>query len=292
MVSDRTRQFFVLRAGALTTVQDSGRRGLAHLAVPRAGALDPAAYELANRLVGNRPGAAALETTFDGVALRASSPCQVVVTGAIAPVTVEGRSAGWGVPIALSAGQRLDVGQALRGVRCYVAVSGGITLDAVLGSRSSDLLSGLGPPVIHSGMRLPIGEVQGPPARMDYAPYPSPPDHLELPLHLGPREEWLEDEALDLLFSSTWNVSDRSNRIGMGLDGPPLRRRVLSELPSEGLVLGSLQVSADGRPIVFLADHPTTGGYPVVGVIPEPEIWRCAQAMPGLPVRLRRGRSS
>ncbi|MFE3285855.1 biotin-dependent carboxyltransferase family protein, partial [Streptomyces sp. NPDC059233] len=141
----------VIRPGALTTVQDRGRPGHAHLGVPRSGALDTAAHALANRLLGNPADAAALETTLDGVALRALAATTVAVTGAPCSVRVDGRPVAWGAPVRLAPGAELEVGRAESGLRSYVAVRGGLAVAPVLGSRSADLLSGLGPPVLTAG---------------------------------------------------------------------------------------------------------------------------------------------
>lgn len=150
-------ELLVVRPGPLTTVQDLGRRGVAHLGVPRAGALDEPALRAANRLVGNEPGAAGLETTLGGVALRALGPAVVAVTGAPSPVRVDGRAAAWGAPVAVPAGAVVEVGPATAGVRGYLAVAGAIAVPPVLGSRSADLLSGLGPAPLVAGDRLPVG---------------------------------------------------------------------------------------------------------------------------------------
>ncbi|MGH9114382.1 MAG: allophanate hydrolase subunit 2 family protein, partial [Acidimicrobiales bacterium] len=177
------REVVVTRSGSLTTVQDGGRPGLAHLAVPPSGPLDRPAWRLANRLVGNPEDAAALETTLTGVGLRACASVVAAVTGAPAPVAVDGRPEGWGVPIAVAPGQVMDVGLAIAGVRSYVALSGGITVGTVLGSRATDSLSGLGPPRLEPGCRLPLGRVHGPAPAVDFAPYPFPPEQLSLVLH-------------------------------------------------------------------------------------------------------------
>ena len=302
-------ELLVVRPGALTTVQDAGRPGLAHLAVPRSGALDGPAYALANQLVGNPAGAAVLETTLDGVAVRCPAGAVVAVTGSAARVTVGGEPARWGEAVRVPAGAVVDVGRAVGGVRSYLAVCGGIAVQPVLGSRSRDLLSGLGPPVLRAGMRLPLGAApptaqpptaQPPtaqpagarPAGAEHAPAAQAPAAagepagiLTLGLQLGPREDHLTARALRLLAGETWTVSPDSNRIGLRLAGPALRRRLRAELPSEPMVLGAVQVPGDGAPVVFLADHPTTGGYPVVGVVAGPDLQRCAQARPGARVR-------
>lgn len=275
----------VLRAGALTTVQDLGRPGHAHLGVPRSGALDRPAALLANRLVGNGTSAAVLETTLTGCALRPRSTLTVAVTGAPCSVTVDGRPAAWGAPVRVPAGAVLDIGPARSGVRSYVALGGGIATEPVLGSRSTDLLSGLGPAPLADGTVLPLGASADPHARVDVAPQPAPPTELALRVTLGPRADWCTPQALKTLTTRAYRVSPASNRIGLRTEGPALERAVPGELPSEGLVLGAVQVPPDGRPVVFLADHPTTGGYPVVAVVREADLWAAAQAVPGTPVR-------
>jgi biotin-dependent carboxylase-like uncharacterized protein len=274
-----------VRGGALTTVQDLGRPGFAHLAVPRSGALDVPAMRLANRLVGNPENAAVLETTLDGVAVKAKKLCYMAITGAIADVRVDGRHAAWGLPLPIRPGEVIDIGPARHGVRSYLAVSGGITVAPTMGSRSTDLLTGLGPAFVRTGSVLPLGPVVGQPARIDYAPYRLPGGELNLTCYLGPRDDRITEGSISLLRSATWTVSAQSNRIGLRLEGPTLRWRTNNELLSEGLVLGSVQVPADGQPVVFLADHPTTGGYPAIGVIPAPDIWLCAQAAVGSTIR-------
>ncbi|WP_228521757.1 5-oxoprolinase subunit C family protein [Nocardioides islandensis] len=277
------RALTVVDAGPLTTVQDAGRPGLAHLGVPRSGFLDDHAARLANRLVGNEPGAALLETTLGGVTLRTGEAVTVAVTGAVADVLVDGRGAPWSEPLSVPAGAVLAVGPARSGVRTYVAVAGGIEVDPVLGSRSTDTLSGLGPPVVADGDVLPVGAGRRPrPADVPRLPA------VDGPLRVtpGPRESWVEG-GVRRLAEAGWTVAADSNRVALRLHGEPLQRAVEGELPSEGLVLGAVQVPPDGQPLVFLADHPTTGGYPVVGVLHPDDLWRCAQLRPGEPVSLR-----
>ncbi|MBP2580794.1 biotin-dependent carboxylase-like uncharacterized protein [Streptomyces sp. PvR006] len=282
------RAVVVVRAGALTTVQDLGRAGYAHLGVPRSGALDPAAVRLVNRLVGNPETAAVLETTVDGCALRPRCAVTVAVGGAPCPVRVDGRPAAWGTAVRVPAGAVLDVGAATRGLRGYVAIGGGIAVEPVLGSRSTDLLSGLGPPPAAEETVLPLGPdtgAAGARGPVDAPPWPGPPGELVLRVRLGPRDDWFTAAALRTLVTRAYRVSSAGNRIGLRLDGPALERARHGELASEGMVLGAVQVPPDGRPVVFLADHPTTGGYPVVGVVREADLGRVAQAVPGTPVR-------
>ncbi|MFF4967691.1 5-oxoprolinase subunit C family protein [Streptomyces sp. NPDC003674] len=279
------RALVVVRAGALTTVQDRGRPGYAHLGVPRSGALDPRAAALVNRLAGNPAAAAVLETTVDGCALRPRSTVTVAVGGAPCPVTVGGRPAAWSAPVVVPTGELLEVGAAVAGLRSYVAVSGGIAVEPVLGSRSRDLLSGLGPPPLADGVVLPLGAPTGPPARVDAVPQPGVPDELVLRVTLGPRDDWFTAGALRTLTTHAYRVSPAGNRIGLRTEGPALERARDGELPSEGMVLGAVQVPPDGRPVVFLADHPTTGGYPVIAVVRAADLPAAAQAVPGTPVR-------
>jgi biotin-dependent carboxylase-like uncharacterized protein len=265
-----------VRAGPLTTVQDRGRFGYAHLGVPRSGALDQPAAALANALVGNAASAAVLETTLMGCTLRFGSPARVAVTGATAVVRLDGTVATGVVDV--PAGSVLDVGRATAGLRSYLAVAGGIGAEPVLGSRSTDTLSGLGPPRLVDGMTLPIGSE---PDGSRSAEPPIEPGESTLGVWLGPRDDWFAEPAE--LFAGAYTVSPVSNRVGARLAGRSLTRANAGELPSEGVVLGAIQVPADGQPLIFLADHPTTGGYPVIGVVDD--VTPLAQARPGATVR-------
>ena len=275
----------VLEAGPLTTVQDAGRPGYAHLGVPRSGALDGPAYVLANRLVGNEAGAAALEVTFGGLRLRAREAMSVAVTGAPGAVSVAGRGAGWGQPLTVAAGDVIAVSRPSWGVRSYLAVGGGLAVDPVLGSRSTDVLSGLGPPTVRAGAVLPVGDPTGPVAAVDVALFEPRPDPLVLRVLAGPRDDWFSAEALAAFSTAKFAVATESNRIGVRLAGPRLRTSRGEELASEGMVLGGVQVPPDGQPLILLHDHPTTGGYPVLGVVAADDLPGCAQLAPGDAVR-------
>jgi biotin-dependent carboxylase-like uncharacterized protein len=277
----------VVRAGALTTVQDLGRPGFAYLGVPRSGAVDQPALRTANHLVGNAAGAAGLETTLTGCALRFDAGALVAVTGAPAAVSVDGREAPRGAAVSVPAGALLEVGSATAGVRSYDAVAGGGVVEPVLGSRSTDTLSGLGPPRLTDGTRLPVGDAPTDlPSVTESAPGDSTPTgDPRVRLRAGPRDDWFTPGALEVLASTAWTVSSASNRVAARLDGPALERAVDGELPSEGLVLGAVQVPSDGRPLVFLADHPTTGGYPVIAVVEPEDVPLVAQSRPGALVR-------
>jgi biotin-dependent carboxylase-like uncharacterized protein len=272
--------------GPLTTVQDLGRPGYGHLGVPPGGALDPDALRLANRLVGNPESAAGLETTFGGLALVWEAPGCLAVTGAPAALTVAGRPVPLYAPVPVPAGARVALGAPSAGVRSYLAVAGGVAVAPVLGSRATDLLAGLGPPALSTGDVLPVGGPAGTPSTVDVAPAWRP-GHATLRLHPGPREDWFTAAALELLTSRPYRVTPQSNRIGIRLTGPVLARTRVGELPSEGLVTGAVQVPANGQPVVFLADHPTTGGYPVIGVVDPRDLAVAAQARPGAELAFR-----
>ena len=275
----------IVDAGALTTVQDRGRIGLAHLGVPRAGPLDAPAAGLAQRLVGNGAAAALLETTYSGLTFEAGRALVVAVTGARCEVRVDGRAVAFAEPVSVPAGSRVVVGPAMEGMRSYVAVAGGIAVEPVLGSRSTDTLAWVGPPVVRAGDVLPVGRSTGDPVGVDVDPRRRPAAVLRL--LPGPHGRWFPADALSRLDRATYDVATESNRVGLRLSGRPVERSGAGELPSEGMVLGAVQVPPDGQPVVFLHDHPVTGGYPVVAVVHPDDLPVCAQARPGDVLTLR-----
>ena len=279
------RSLEVTDVGLHVTVQDLGRPGQAHLGVPRSGALDEPAHRLANRLVGNPESAATLECLGGRVAFRTRSAVTVAVTGAQVPVRVDGRDLDWGNGVPVPAGALIEVGDATAGLRAYVAVSGGIEVEPVLGSRATDLLSGVGPAPVEQGDVLPVGTPADKPVPVDVVrPRPA---GRQLRLRLGPREDWFEPDSVEALSGSSYVVGSASNRIGLRLEGEKIRWRSKEELPSEGMVLGAVQVPPNGQPVVFLNDHPTTGGYPVIGVVLADDVPLCAQLRPVDEVTLR-----
>ena len=287
-MTGRWRELLVERAGPLTTVQDAGRSGVAHLGVPPSGAADRGAFGLANRLVGNAVTAAALEVTLGGLVLRPADDVVVAVTGAACPVTVDGRSVGRNAVLQVPGGARLALGTASAGLRAYLAVRGGLAVAPVLGSRSTDLLSGLGPPPLVDGDVLPIGELVDGWPRVDQAPVAEPTGGPVLLRAVpGPRADWLTGDGLARLWSSTWTVAADSNRVGLRLQagGVRLERSRTGELASEGLIRGAVQVPPSGEPVLFLADHPVTGGYPVAAVVIARDADLAGQVRPGQQVR-------
>lgn len=287
----------VLATGPQATIQDLGRSGLAGLGVGRSGAADQPSLRLANRLVGNPETHAAIEVTFGGLAVRFTRAALVAVTGAPCPITPRNsprrHGAGMYAPLHVYAGTELHLGPPSHGMRSYLAVCGGIAVPPVLGSRATDTLARLGPPPLAPGSVLPIGDHRYECPAIDLAPQPSLPDLPTLRALPGPRDHWFAGEALAALcHRDGYLVTPRSNRVGMRLDGPELVRRDQRELPPEPTVAGALQVPPVGQPILFLTDHPVTGGYPVIAVVHRDDLPLAAQARPGQRIRFVLDRSS
>ncbi|WP_403021254.1 5-oxoprolinase subunit PxpB [Salinibacterium sp. GXW1014] len=287
----------VRQAGIQSLVQDLGRAGHASLGVSPSGALDRRSLREANRLVGNEAGAAGIEVAHGGLVVVSRGVTEVAVTGAVGElrlVSAAGESAV--LPrraIALEDGEELHIGAPARGVRAYLAVRHGLEAEVVLGSRSTDTLSGLGPPALAPGTRLSVRRAARGIRVVDTAQspersFPAPSELVVLDVVLGPRSDWFTHDALELLQRQEWHVTPRSNRVGLRLDGAqPLERTVHGELPSEGTVTGAIQVPADGQPVLFLADHPLTGGYPVIGAVASHHLDLAGQLPAGCRVRFR-----
>ena len=235
-----SRSLTVLAPGPLCTVQDDGRPGLAATGVGRSGACDRRSARLANRLVGNPVGAAVLEVVLGGLVLRADGDLVVVTTGARCSEAHNG-------PLLLAAGQELALGVPATGLRTYVAVRGGLDVPPVLGSRSTDLLAGLGPPQVAAGDVLPVGPPAGPAPGVDLAPVADPEaGDVRVAVTPGPRWDWFPPAAHAALLGTPYTMTSESNRIGLRLEGEALQRAVTSELPTEGMTRGALQVPASG----------------------------------------------
>lgn len=287
----------VTAVGLLATVQDLGRHGYLDQGLGTSGVADRSSAALATRLVANEPGSAVLEVLFGGLGVRARGAAEVAVTGAYCALTVTTRSdrtrhAAMYELIELADGDELRLSAPTAGLRAYVAVRGGIAVTPVLGSRSYDSLAGIGPAPLAVGDELPIGDsTAGEPTVDAVAPPWGVGDAapgVVLDALRGPRDDWFAPEALRALRTSTFTVTPASDRVGVRLESATrLERATTAELPSEPMALGSLQVPANGHPIIFLADHPVTGGYPVIAVLTESSIDRAAQLTPGQGVRFR-----
>ncbi len=328
----------VLTPGPQTLLQDLGRPGHGELGVPRSGAADLQALRQANQLVGNPEEAVGFETLYGGLELAVQQTSILSVTGAetsltiitpAAPATSNMAAGSTGqpeqirevplrAPFLIYAGERLRLSTPSRGLRNYVAVSGGVAAPAVLGSAATDLLSGLGPKPVSAGQRFAlVGAPSGFVGIADVArtALPEPGVPATLRFVPGPRDEWFAakhgNPGLEALQSLTWEVSADSNRIGLRCTGPgggqdsaaasevaadsgsgtvtepPIMRTQEGELPSEPVVRGAIQVPPSGQPVVFLADHPVTGGYPVIGVVVSEDLGLAAQLPPGTELRFR-----
>ena len=286
----------IVAPGVQTLVQDGGRHGMAGLGIAPSGALDAPSMRAANRLVGNPVDACVLESLPGGLQLRCHGWATLAVTGAAVPLTLhaaDGRA--WPVPshacVALDDGDTLAFGTPRAGVRSYVAVRGGWQVAPVLGSCATDTLAHIGPPALQAGQRLPVGAVPAAALQATQAaeappPWPRAGDEVVLDVVLGPRTDWFTPEALARLARQPWRVTPQSNRVGMRLEGvQPLPRSRMDELPSEGTVHGAIQVPANGQPVLFLADHPLTGGYPVIGAVASHHLGLAAQIPVGCSVR-------
>jgi biotin-dependent carboxylase-like uncharacterized protein len=277
----------ILRTGPFAVVQDLGRVGLAHLGVGRSGAADRRSHKLANRLVANPDDRATVEVTFGGFSARVhGGDVDIAVTGADTDPTVNGIKFGTNSIHHVRDGQVISLGAPSAGLRTYLAVRGGICVEPVLGSRSYDVMSAIGPSPLQTGDQLPVGEHTNDYPELDQAPVAAITGNVvELLVVPGPRDDWFVDP--DVLVHTDWVASDRSDRVGMRLVGRPLQHRFPDrQLPSEGATRGAIQVPPNGLPVILGPDHPVTGGYPVIGVVIDEDIDKVAQVRPGQRVRL------
>jgi biotin-dependent carboxylase-like uncharacterized protein len=277
----------ILRTGPLALVEDLGRPGLAHMGVTRSGAADRRSHTLANRLVANPDDRATVEVTFGGFSVRVhGDDVAIAVTGADADPSVNGVPFGTNSIQYAHDGQVISLGAPHSGLRSYLAVRGGIDVAPVLGSRSYDVMSAIGPLPLQPGDVLAVGEHTDDFPELDQAPVAAIADDLlELRVVPGPRDDWFADP--DALVHTRWVATDRSDRVGMRLTGRPLAHRWTDrQLPSEGATRGAIQVPPNGLPVILGPDHPVTGGYPVIGVVAEGDIDKVAQIRPGQHVRL------
>lgn len=299
----------ILNPGTQSLIQDLGRRGYGPLGVSAAGALDRASLRRANRLVGNASSAAAIESVNGGLTVEAVGDQVIAVTGAPTTLTIESpswsesdtgsddgaiqpgakRTAPMAAPFALLDGEVLTLGAPESGFRNYVAIRGGADVPEVLGSRSADTMSGIGPAPLVIRQVLPVGNATASTAVANPELQPDFPGAGVTVLDVipGPRADWFDQEALDSLCGQEWLVTPQSNRVGMRLDGTPLKRTREGELPSEGTMAGALQIPPAGLPVLFLADHPITGGYPVIGVVRDEHLDLAAQVPIGGTIRFR-----
>lgn len=274
-----TNDFTVLATGLQTLFQDLGRVGQSALGISESGAMDKTALRSANRLVGNRSDETVLEITQGGFKARANKNLIVAVTGAPCAIEIttnnnEYYEANVYETLHLAKGDEIKLGRPTKGVRSYLAIRGGFNVAPILSSRSFDTLAQVGPLPLAVGQELAINNQTTSQAisvnEMPAFDYPSADDVVVLDVILGPRTDWFTQEAIERLTHQLWQVTAASNRIGLRLLGEqPFERKIQQELPSEGTCIGAIQVPANGQPVLFLNDHPLTGGYPVIGTVCE-----------------------
>lgn len=281
-------------AGLLSLVQDRGRPGHGDIGVTRSGALDRASARAANAAVGNSSSAAVIEN-IGGLRITANVDTVLAVTGAEATVEVSTRSGhkaakALAQPIGLLAGEELAVRPTGTGARNYVAIRGGLATDTVLDSAASDVLSGMGPAPLADGDLLKAGRATRTAADPTILNPADSTNAATLRCVLGPRDDWFAEQTVRDFLSTTWEVSGQSNRIGLRMTGPEgaeLTRDREEELASEGMLPGSIQVPPNGLPVLFLADHPVTGGYPVIATVIPEDMDAAGQLPPGSTVTFR-----
>ncbi|WP_058909811.1 5-oxoprolinase/urea amidolyase family protein [Entomohabitans teleogrylli] len=288
------RVLTILAPGLQTSWQDGGRAGQAGMGVSESGAMDKAAWRCANRIVGNPASTACLEITQGGLRARAERDLVIAITGAPCPIALTAQGQRWqmapGKPLSLAAGDEIALGAPASGLRSYLAVRGGCAVESGLGSASWDSLAGVGPAPLKAGDVLcalpntPLNAVL--PHEGPFVALPKKGDVVTIDLIAGPRTDWFSRQALETLTGQSWLVTAQSNRIGLRLQGDQALERVqLQELPSEGTCCGAIQVPASGQPVLFLNDHPLTGGYPVIGAVAHYHLDLAGQIPPGAWIR-------
>ena len=267
----------VVRPGALTTVQDAGRPASPTSAsrLPGRSTPMPTPWPTAWSATPKRRPCSSPPSTASACVL--TPPSVIAVTGARATVLVDGRPEVWSLPVYIPAGSLVEVGPAEQGVRSYLAVAGGFEVPPTLGSKATDLLSGLGPPALVSGQRLAVGPAQGPPPAIDFAPYRMPPADLVLPLHPGPRHQLVNRAPVSRTCSTDLpGVPEQQSHRVAPLGGAAESPRRPGAAGAEGIVWGSVELLNSRGVLVFLADHPTTGGYPVIAIVDRSAASDCA----------------
>ena len=282
----------ILEPGPLTTVQDTGRPGQLRYGIPPSGPVDRRAFAIANRLVGNDDGAAALECTLIGPRFEAQAACAIAVTGATMPVTVNGAEAPAWATVEVKPGDVVKLAPARAGVRAYLAISGGIDVPAVLGSRATYVrgrLGGLEGRALKREDVLRLGPA--PATRKRLRATPEAISELahepEIRVVLGPQAERFTEDGVAALLGGPYEMLPQSDRMGARLRGPRVRHARGHDIISDGIPLGGIQVPGDGQPIVLLVDRQSTGGYTKVATVCSFDIARVGQVKPGQRLRFR-----
>ena len=287
----------VIIPGALTTVQDAGRYGYQSSGIQTSGVMDHKAYEEANALVGNTGGEAVLEATLFGGMMEVTADTVAAVTGADMEPKVNNVPCGMNRPVLLRAGDTLSLDMAKSGCRSYIAFAGGVDVPVVLGSRSTNMKCRMGG---YKGRPLQTGDafetgLWGEEAAERYEEvrdrsfpaeaYTSP---IEVRVIEGPQAEYFTEKGKETFYSARYTISDQSDRMGYRLEGEAIESVYGTDIISDGIAFGAVQVPASGRPIVLLADRQTTGGYAKIATVCSFDIPRLVQGKPGDTVCFRR----
>lgn len=274
----------VLQPGLLSLLQDAGRIGQAALGLTTGGPIDPQAFDLANRLLGNSPGTTAIEVNFGGLMLEADGDLQIAVTGATLPLELAGEARQMWQVLDVAAGTRISLGFSDTGCRSYLAVAGGFQVEASFGSTATVVREGIGGMhgrALKKDDLLPVS-ASAPVRRHWLPPAQRPTYHHRATLRVIPGYQEHNFSRLDQrrFFSADYAVSDRCDRMGYRLEGPVVRADI-DGIVSEGIALGAIQFPADGQPIVLLNDRQTIGGYPKIGCLFSVDCAVLGQLRPG-----------
>ncbi len=286
----------VISTGPLSLIEDLGRIGFGRQGVGRSGSFDRGSHRQAQRLVGNDDAAAGIEVLLGGLSFRLMSDAVIAATGARVELSVDGRSIAQDTAEMVRAGQVVKLGRCTNGLRSYLAIAGGLDVDATLASRSTDLLSGLGPPALNAGDQIPVGtpmirsklrQVTSAGTRVPTSVNRQVTADVSCTLRItvGPRDDWFSTGALTRFLNASYVVDPASNRVGVRLRGAQIFRGEHRELPSEPTIPGAIQIPPNGLPLVFGPDAPVTGGYPVIAVVVDDDLDLLAQCRPGETIR-------
>ncbi len=289
-----------INGGLMTTVQDLGRYGMQAGGMQVSGCMDAVAARIANELVGNDAGCALLETTYLGPELEFTEKALVAVAGGEPDVQVDGKAVSSYKAIVVQPGQHLKVNAQKKGMRAYIAVAGGLDVPEVLGSRCTNLklkIGGIAGRKLQAGDEIPVGApgeyalaaLEGRKAlRQDAVGFGSGQSEvLEIRAVAGPQEDYFSPEEYAKLQQEIYTISNESDRMGYRLEGRPVEKTRQQDLITDGIVFGSVQIPPNGQPIIMLADHQTTGGYPKIATVATVDLPKLAQAMPGTKLQFK-----
>jgi antagonist of KipI len=279
--------------GLLTTIQDFGRPGHGPLGISPSGAADPIALHIGNLLVGNEPGAAALEMTLAGGHFQFHQDTVIALTGSDFAATINQRSVATWRSYQVRAREKLSVGATQQGARCYLCIAGKLDVKPFLGSASTHLLSGLGGLQGRALRKGDVLSISKPPRafterRLKESVVKSLLQREVLRVTDGPQCDFFAEETKTLFYGGTFNVTEESNRLGLRLVGPVIKSISAREMITEGVTLGAIQITPSGQPIILFVEQQTTGGYPKFTNIIGADLFRIGQLRPRDTVRFTR----